>query len=112
MEFRTVQILTVLLGAGVSFVDFRVKLKLLPTVAIRAMKAIIASIVIFYNLFLRVPRPTLMCLVHVQVRLAPKILPVVRVHTNLPLVLLLLVRAPRRLKMKHVKVRITIIPLN
>ena len=53
-----------------------------------------------------------MRLVCVQVRLPPKILPVMRVHTNLPLVVLFLVRAPTRLEVKHVKVCIPIVPLN
>lgn len=108
VELRTVDVLAFLLVTRVSLEDFWVILKFFPAVAVLAVQAITARVSVLRNLILRVPRATLVLRVGIEVGLAAKVLPVVRVHADFPLVVLFLVWAPRRLEMKHVKVCITI----
>lgn len=101
-------VLAILLNAGVLLVNFWMVFQLLPSVAIIAVKAIDTGILVFDDFVCRVPRLTLLGAIRKQVGLATIILPVVSVNTQFPLVVLLLIGTPGRLKMEHVEVRVPI----
>lgn len=65
-----------------------------------------APVVVGLNKVLCLPVWALLLVVLVAVWLSSKILPVVRVHTNLPIVRSIAVRAPYSLEVEHIKVSI------
>ena len=67
---------------------------------------ILTAISIILNSFLWSPVPTLFFSIVIELRLSPKILPVVGIDTLVTLVIFLIIRAPYSLKMKHIEIRI------
>jgi len=67
---------------------------------------ILTAISIILNSFLWSPVPTLLFSIVIELRLSPKILPVVGIDTLVTLVIFLIIRAPYSLKMKHIEIRI------
>ena len=87
----------------------RMVLLLLPAVAATTSVFKFASILIGFCIFLCLPGLTLVFAVIVKVRLASKVLPIMCIDTNLPLVVLITDWAPNSFEVEHVKVRV---PLN
>ena len=67
---------------------------------------ILTAISIILNSFLWSPVPTLFFSIVIELRLSPKILPVVGIDTFVTLVIFLIIRTPDSLKMKHIEIRI------
>jgi hypothetical protein len=105
MIIRTVRFDTALsIFALIELVIFRVILKLLPSMRMIASVFILAAISIVTNVLLRPPVTALLLCVIIQLGFPSKILPIVSIDTLISLMLVLIVRAPDSLKMKHVEI--------
>lgn len=91
-----------------SLIKIRVEFKFFPSMTIRTVQFIAASVFILYNFVLRVPSSTLVCFVRVKVGFTAEVLPVMCVYADFSLMILFLIRAPSSFEMKHVEVSILI----
>ena len=82
----------------------RMVLLLFPSMTIITLILILASILVGADKLSRSPVWALLLCVLIQLRLATKVLPIVRKYTNISLMLNLVVWTPHSLEMKHVEV--------
>lgn len=92
------------MSAWVKFVVLWVILLFLPSMTLKASVFILAAIFVAADKLSRSPIRTLLFRVLIKLRLSPKVLPVVCIHTNISLMLTFIVRAPYWLEMEHIEV--------
>ena len=79
-----------------------------PAVRLHAKFSSIAGLIVIDNRFVLVPFFTALGLIKEEFVLAPVVLPVVSVHTIIPVMNFLVIRAPHRLEVKHVEVFVSL----
>ena len=104
MVVRAVQFFATLGLALLHLVVFWMEDVFFPAVRLHAKFASIAGFIVIGNRLVLVPFFTALGLIKVEFVLAPVVLPVVSVHTSIPLMSFLVIRTPHRLEVKHVEV--------
>lgn len=94
--------------ARVQFIILRMIFLLFPTMALLASIFVWTSIFVVVNELSWAPIQALVFWVYVKLWFPPKILPVVRKNTLVPLMIILIIGTPHCFKMKHVEIRVFI----
>jgi hypothetical protein len=87
-------------------------LLLLPTMTMLALELVRASIFVTANKLPRPPVVALILWVQVKLWLSSEVLPVMSIHTCISYMLALIVRAPHRLEMEHIEIKVFIKLIN
>ena len=92
--------------------EVRMVLLLLPTMAVEALVLVGAALLVRAYEVVHLPIGAHLALVGESGGAPPEVLPVVRIHTDFPVVVVLTVRAPNRLEQEHVEVHVNSIFLD
>lgn len=90
--------------AWVQLIVFRMVLLLFPSVTLHASVFVWAAVFIIINKLSGSPIGTLIFRIDIKLRLSPKILPIMGEYALISLMVVLIVRAPDSLEMKHVEI--------
>lgn len=113
VEVGTVGLLTGLaMQTGLDLEEVRVELLFLPPVTVLALVLKLAAVLVRSDYFLCVPVLAQLIRVGEDGRLSPVVLPVVSVHTDVSLVVVLLVRTPNSFEVEEVEVHVRLELLN
>ena len=105
----TVRIVANPTGTSPCFVHVRMVLTFFPSVRKLAQNALLTPIFVISDALSRIPLGTLLRLIGILVRLASKVLPIVRIDTQFSLVVFLFIRTPCCLEVEHVKVAVLLV---